>query len=113
MEACGAAHYWSRKFRHHGHEAILLPPMQVRPYVHGNKTDRTDVKGILEAFRNTDIRPVPVKTLAQHQLGALHRVGSGWMATRTARINAVRGLLRELACMFHQFRNRGVLGGKV
>ena len=96
MEACGSAHYWSRKFRDHGHEVVLLPPMRVRPYVGRNKTDRTDVKGILEAYRNTDIRPVPVKTLAQHQLAALHRVRSGWMATRTARINTVRGLLREL-----------------
>lgn len=96
MEACGSAHYWGRTFRKHGHEAVLLPPMQVRPYVSRNKTDRTDVKGILEAFRNTDIRPVPVKTIAQHQLGALHRVRSGWMMTRTARINALRGLLREL-----------------
>jgi transposase len=38
---------------------------------------------------------VPVKTPAQQQLAALHRVRSAWLATRTARINTLRGLLRE------------------
>jgi transposase len=32
----------------------------------------------------------------QHLLGALHRLRSGWLSARTARINAVRGILREL-----------------
>jgi len=42
---------------------VLLPPHQVRPYVTRNKTDRADAKGILEAYRNADIHPVPVKTI--------------------------------------------------
>jgi transposase len=73
-----------------------LPPHAVRPYVPRNKTDRTDAKGILEAFRNQAIHPVPVKTVAQQALAALHRLRSRWMATRTSRINTVRGVLREL-----------------
>jgi transposase len=32
----------------------------------------------------------------QHLLAALHRLRSGWLSARTARINAVRGILREL-----------------
>jgi transposase len=35
---------------------VLLPPHQVRPCVTREKTDRTDAKGILEAYRNADIR---------------------------------------------------------
>jgi len=96
MEACGSAHYWARQLEAQGHRVRLLSPMQVRPYVGRNKTDRSDVKGLLEADRNTAIRPVPVKTLEQQQMTTLHRVRSGWMHTRTARLNAVRGLLREL-----------------
>jgi transposase len=68
----------------------------VRPYVRGNKTDRSDVKGILEAYRNAEITPVPVKSVAQQSLATLHRFRAGWMRERTARLNAVRGLLREL-----------------
>ncbi len=57
MEACGSAHFWAREIQKLGHDLVLLPPHQVRPYVTGNKTDRTDAKGILEAYRNADIRP--------------------------------------------------------
>lgn len=96
MEACGTAHHWARELTKLGHTVHLLPPHQVRPYVRGNKTDRTDTKGLLEAFRNEEIRPVPVKTQAQQGLTGLHRLRSGWMSTRTARLNAVRGVLREL-----------------
>jgi transposase len=53
------------------------------------------VKGLLEAHRNTALHPVPVKTVAQQQITALHQLRSRWMGTRTSRINTVRGLLRE------------------
>lgn len=96
MEACGSAHYWGREFQKLGHRVTLLPPHQVRPYVQRNKTDCTDAKGILEAFRNAEIKPVPVKSVAQHALTALHRMRSAWVAERTARSNTLRGLLREL-----------------
>jgi transposase len=95
MEACGSAHYWARRLEQLGHQVRLLPPNQVRPYVRRNKTDRTDTDGLLEASRNEDIRPVPVKTVPQQILASLHRLRSGWVAERTARINALRGLLRE------------------
>jgi len=96
MEACGSAHYWARRLEQLGHRVILLPPHQVRPYVLRNKTDRTDTTGILEASRNEDIRPVPIKTLAQQVLTSLHRLRQAWMGERTARLNCLRGLLREL-----------------
>src|SRR5688572_20523411 len=100
MEACSSSHYWGRKFQSFGHEVKLLPPLYVRPYVQRSKTDRTDVKGMLEAWRNSDIRPVPVKTESQQQLTSLHRVRQTWMATRTMRINSARGLLREFGIVF-------------
>jgi transposase len=96
MEACGSAHYWAREIQKLGHQVVLLPPHHVRPYIRRNKTDRTDAKGILEASRNDDIRSVPVKTVNQQVLTSLHRLRSGWMLERTARLNTLRGLLREL-----------------
>ena len=38
---------------------------------------------------------MPPKDAPRQALQGLHRLRQGWMATRTARINAVRGLLRE------------------
>jgi transposase len=96
MEACGTAHFWGREAGAHGHRVVLLPPHAVRPYVLRNKTDGADAKGLLEALRNDDVRPVPVKSVDQHVLAGLHRLRSAWMATRTARLNTLRGLLREL-----------------
>lgn len=96
LEACGTAHFWGRKAQEFGHQVLLLPPGHVRPYVRRNKTDQTDTKGLLEAHRNEEIHPVPLKSVAQQTLAGLHRLRSAWMADRTARINLVRGLLREL-----------------
>src|SRR6185369_8263471 len=44
---------------------------------------------------NDEVRPVPVKSETQQALAALHRLRSAWLATRTARLNTLRGVLRE------------------
>jgi transposase len=95
LEACGSAHYWGRELQGMGHQVVLLPPHAVRPYVVRNKTDRSDAKALLEAARNVELHPVPVKSVPQQALTALHRLRSTWLAARTARINTLRGLLRE------------------
>jgi transposase len=96
MEACGSAHHLAREFQKLGHVVVLLPPYLVRPYVRRNKTDRADAKGLLEAYRNKDIKPVPVKTLDQQMVAALHRARAGWQKERTARLNMLRGICREM-----------------
>jgi transposase len=95
MEACGSAHFWGRQATRAGHRVVLLPPHAVRPYVARNKTDRADATALLEAARNEAIQPVPLKSIPQQTIAALHRLRSAWIATRTARLNTVRGLLRE------------------
>jgi transposase len=96
LEACGSAHFWAREIQALGHRVLLLPPHQVRAYVSRNKTDHADAKALLEAHRNAEIHAVPVKSVSQQALAALHRLRSAWMADRIARINLVRGILREL-----------------
>jgi transposase len=96
MEACGTAHFWGRLLRGFGHRVLLLPAQHVCRYRLRDKTDAADVLALLEAHRNEKIVPVPVKDLPQQAIAALHRIRSGWLATRTARLNTIRGLLREL-----------------
>jgi transposase len=81
--------------RGHGPSGPPSAPDDVARYRDGNKTDRADAKAVLEASRNTDIDPVPVKSREQQAMAALHRLRQGYLQTRTARINAVRGHLRE------------------
>jgi transposase len=95
LEACGSAHHWARELQPLGHAVRLLPAHDVHRYVRRNKTDRSDAKALLEANRNTEIHAVPIKTIALQAVASLHRLRSTWMTTRTARLNTIRGLLRE------------------
>ncbi len=95
LEACSSAHHWGRELQALGHRVALLPAADVARYRDGNKTDRADAKALLEAARNEAIDRVPVKSVEQQALSALHRLRQGYLQTRTARINALRGHLRE------------------
>ena len=110
MEACGTAHYWGRVAQHHGHRVTLVPPGYVRPYVRRNKTDRADAAAILEAVRSGQVPTVAVKRVEQQALVALHRVREQWMTTRTARINTLRGVLREQGILLPGRRARRACG---
>jgi transposase len=99
MEACATAHYWGRVAHACGHHVTLLPAQYVTPFVRRQKTDRTDVDGVLDAYRSGGLTGVPVKTVAQQEVASLHRLRQQWMTTRTARINAVRGLMAEFGVL--------------
>ncbi len=95
METCGTSHYWGRVAQGFGHTVKLLPAQHVRKYRIGQKTDRRDVEAILSARGRKDVVPVPVKSVEQQTISSLHRVRAALMKTRIARLNTVRGLLRE------------------
>jgi transposase len=59
LEACGGAHYWARELLKLGHDARLISPQFVKPYVKGNKNDANDAEAICEAVG----RPSDVATL--------------------------------------------------
>jgi transposase len=95
MEACGTAHFWARWLSSLGFTVRLLPPQYVRPFVRRNKTDRSDADALLEAARSSQLAAVPVKSEHQQMVLSLHRMRAAWLASRTARSNTVRGILRE------------------
>lgn len=68
LEACGGAHHWARMLRAMGHDARLMSPQFVRPYV---------------------------KSIEQQDVQQVHRVRSQAVAHRTALANQVRGFLLE------------------
>jgi hypothetical protein len=91
MEACPGAHYLARVLRAQGHEVKLMPAEYVRPFVKSNKNDYIDAEAIAEAVQRPTMRFVPIKSEAQLDLQALHRVRDRWMGRRTAVINQIRG----------------------
>jgi transposase len=108
MEACGSAQHWARWLMGQGIEMQLLPPRYVRPYVKRNKTDTADAAALLEALRCADIVPVRPKSVEQQALQSLHRIRSAWMATRTARINGLRGFCREFGLVIAEGSRLGL-----
>lgn len=95
MESCATAHYWGRKFQDLGLRVRLLPAQHVGAYRRRNKTDAADAEALLEAHRNDRIKSVPVKNETQQLVLTVHGLREGWKAARVARINALRGHLRE------------------
>ncbi len=108
LEACGSAHYWGRRLRELGHEVRLLPAQHVRAYVKRNKTDRADAGALIEASRCAEIAPVPIKSVEQQCLQQLHRLREQYKSTRTARVNLMRGCLREYGIVIPQGISRGI-----
>jgi transposase len=95
MEACGGAHEWARRLREQGHDVKLMAPQYVKPYVKTNKNDMRDAEAIAEAVTRPSMRFVPIKTVEQQDIQALHRVRERLMGARTDLINEMRGLLVE------------------
>src|ERR1700689_2678002 len=95
IEACASAPHWARELRKLGHEVKLMPPQFVKPYVKTNKNDAGDAEAICEAVARPSMRFVPVKTVEQQAVIALHRVRQGFVEARTAQSNQIRGLLAE------------------
>jgi transposase len=96
IEACAAAHYWSRELRALGHSVRLMPPAYVRPYVKRQKNDAADAEAICEAVTRANMRFVPTKTAEQQSCLMLHRTRQLFIRHQTAVINAIRAHLAEL-----------------
>jgi len=95
MEACCGAHHLGRAFQSHGHEVRLMPPQYVRPFVKAQKNDYLDAEAIAEAVQRPTMRFVPLKTMDQLDLQALHRVRDRLVSRRTGVINQLRAFLLE------------------
>jgi transposase len=95
MEACGGAHHWARRLQAHGFKVKLVAPQFVKPYVKSNKNDANDAEAICEAMSRPHMRFVSVKTVAQQDIQAVHRIRAELSKQRTAKANQIRGLVAE------------------
>jgi transposase len=95
MEACSSAHHWARQLEALGHDVRLIAPQYAKPYVKRNKTDAADAEAICEAVARPNMRFVPIKSVDQQAVLALHRARALLVRQRTQLANAIRGLLGE------------------
>ena len=78
MEACASAHYWGRETEKLGHEAKLVPPIYVKPFVKRQKNDTTDAEATSEAAQR------PTMELRGREDGRAASPGNGVPYTRFA-----------------------------
>jgi transposase len=95
IEACGASHHWARELTRLGHEARLMPPSYVKPYLKRQKNDMADAEAICEAVTRPTMRFVPVKSPDQQGVMVLHRTRLVLTRQRTQLSNAIRGHMAE------------------
>ena len=95
LEACGTAHYWGRDFRKFGHDARLMPPSYVKPYVKRQKNDAAYAAAICEAVTRPTMRFVEIKSPEQQSVMVLHRVRLTLMRQRIQLSNTILGHMAE------------------
>ncbi|MBU3697549.1 IS110 family transposase [Dechloromonas sp.] len=95
MEACAGAHWIARRLTAMGHEAKLISPQFVKPFVQGNKNDFADAQAICEAASRPSMRFVSPRNESQQTISATHRVREGLVRDRTATINQIHAFLLE------------------
>ena len=88
-----------------GHEARLMAPQFVKPFVMGNQNDRADAAAITAAMQRSDRRYVGIKSEARQSQQALHRMRSLAVGQRTAHVNNMRGWLAEFGLEISQGRH--------
>ena len=101
-------HWWARKIRALGHEAVLLHAKFIRPFVQTSKTDAADARAIWTAVQQPGMRTVAVKSEEQQAVLGLHRVRTQLTKFRTMQICQVRGLLYEFGVTLRTGRQAGL-----
>lgn len=102
MEACAGAHFVARELSALGHQAKLISPQFVKPFVKGNKNDFVDAQAICEAASRPTMRFVSPKTEAQQTLSVLHRLRESLIRDRTKAVNQMHGFLLEFGISLPQ-----------
>ena len=95
FEACGGSHWLARRCEALGHQAKLIPPQYVKPYVKGNKNDFIDAAAIVEASGRPGMRFVPVKSESAQVMAVCHRLREAFVAERTACMSRIGAFLLE------------------
>jgi transposase len=100
FEACGSASYWAREMAKLGHDAKLIAPQYVRPFVKRQRNDAADAEAIVIAARQTEMRFVFPKTEDQQAKAMLFRGRERLVHQRTELVNALRAMLCEYGHVF-------------
>ena len=95
MESCGGSHWLASKLQSFGHQAKLIPPQYVKPYVKTNKNDFIDADAIAEAATRPSMRFVSIKSEQAQVVSVIQRIRSSYVTERTACMSRIGAVLLE------------------
>jgi transposase len=101
LEACGSAHHWARELKL-GHDARMMPPAYVKPYVRRQKNDAADAAAICEAATRPSMRFVGVRSLENQTALMSQKTREMLISQRTQLINGLRGHVTEVGVIAAQ-----------
>ena len=102
LEACGSAHHWARELIKLGHDARMMPPAYVKPYIRRQKNDAADAAAICEAVTRPSMRFVGVRSLENQAALMRHKAREMLVSQRTQLLNGLRGHLTEVGVIAAQ-----------
>ncbi len=95
METCARSQWLARKLIACGHYARIIPAKYVKTYVKSNKSDTSDTEAVAKAVTRPTMRFVQVRSDAQVDLQALHRIRDRLVRNRTGLMNQARAFCIE------------------
>jgi transposase len=105
LEASGSAHHWARELIKLGHDARIMPPAYVKPYVRRQKNDAADAAAICEAATRPSMRFVAVRSIENQAELMRHKAREMLVSQRTQLLNGIRGHLGEIGVIAPQGAN--------
>ena len=102
LEASGSAHHWARELIKLGHDARMMPPAYVKPYIRRQKNDASDASAICEAVTRPSMRFVGVRSRENQAALMRHKAREMLVSQRTQLLNALRGHLTEVGVIAPQ-----------
>jgi transposase len=85
-----------------GHEARMMPPAYVKPYIRRQKNDASDASAICEAVTRPSMRFVGVRSRENQAALMRHKAREMLVSQRTQLLNGLRGHLTEIGVIAAQ-----------
>ena len=97
-----SAHHWARELIKLDHDARMMPPAYVKPYIRRQKNDAADAAAICEAVTRPSMRFVGVRSLRKPGGVDAHKAREMLVSQRTQLLNGLRGHLTEVGVIAAQ-----------
>lgn len=102
MESCGGASHWARLAASFGHQVMIIPAKQVKPFRTGHKTDANDALAIAVACRAPNVLKARCLSIEEQGMQSVDRMRTLLNKQKLQLSNQLRGLLLEFDIVINQ-----------